>query len=59
MCQRVACAKCNKATFTGCGKHVEQVLRGVPKEQRCACNEQVAMPSGKAAPKRKGWWPFG
>jgi fumarate hydratase subunit beta len=32
-------------TFAGCGAHVEQVLAGVPKEQRCRCRE--APPPGK------------
>ncbi len=58
MCQRVTCPKCKKATFAGCGRHVEQVLQGVPKEERCACDQQVAAPSGEPAPRRKGWWPF-
>ena len=37
MCQRATCRTCGKATYTGCGQHVEQVLAGVPKSQRCAC----------------------
>ena len=37
MCQRATCRTCGKPTFTGCGQHVEQVLRDVPKNQRCAC----------------------
>lgn len=38
MCQRVTCKNCGKATFRGCGMHVEQVLSGVPKSQRCDCD---------------------
>lgn len=37
MCQRVACRTCGKATYVGCGQHVEQVLAGVPDSDRCAC----------------------
>ncbi len=37
MCRRVACRACGKPTYAGCGQHVEQVLAGVPKSQRCAC----------------------
>ncbi|HEU5162399.1 MAG TPA: hypothetical protein VFV54_04560 [Thermoanaerobaculia bacterium] len=37
MCHRVKCAECGKATWAGCGKHVEQALAGVPPQQRCAC----------------------
>lgn len=36
MCRAVTCRTCGKATWAGCGAHVEQVLRGVPLAQRCA-----------------------
>jgi hypothetical protein len=52
MCRRVSCPKCNKPTFAGCGMHVEQVLGGVPKDQRCKCNETKAADSGAAARRR-------
>ena len=35
MCSKVTCRKCGKATWSGCGQHVDQVMRGVPKAQRC------------------------
>lgn len=35
MCRQVTCKKCGKATWAGCGQHVEQALAGVPKSQRC------------------------
>jgi hypothetical protein len=44
MCQRVNCKSCGKATYRGCGMHVEQVLSGVPKSQRCDCDR-----SGRSA----------
>lgn len=37
MCQRATCKNCGKATYRGCGMHVEQVLAGVPSSERCAC----------------------
>jgi hypothetical protein len=37
MCRQVTCKRCGKATWAGCGQHVDQVMRGVPKSQRCAC----------------------
>lgn len=37
MCQRVQCEKCGKASWVGCGQHVEEVLKGVPQSQRCQC----------------------
>ncbi|SED88236.1 hypothetical protein SAMN04490357_6177 [Streptomyces misionensis] len=49
MCRRVTCPKCGKATYAGCGNHVDQVLAGVPAARRCDC---------PPAPKRS-WWPFG
>lgn len=39
MCQRVTCKSCGKATYRGCGMHVEQVLSGVPVSQRCDCTQ--------------------
>ena len=38
MCQRATCKNCGKATYRGCGMHVEQVLAGVPRAQRCSCS---------------------
>lgn len=35
MCRAVTCRRCGKTTWAGCGQHVEQVLRVVPKDQRC------------------------
>uniref|UniRef100_A0A0G4I5N6 Uncharacterized protein n=1 Tax=Chromera velia CCMP2878 TaxID=1169474 RepID=A0A0G4I5N6_9ALVE len=35
MCQQVACSKCGKPTWSGCGFHKEQALAGVSKENRC------------------------
>lgn len=37
MCRAVTCRTCGKTGWAGCGQHVDQVLRGVPKAQRCAC----------------------
>jgi hypothetical protein len=54
MCQRVHCSKCGKPTWSGCGAHVEQALRGVPPEMRCHCHEgkRAASPPAPAA----GFW---
>jgi hypothetical protein len=40
MCRRVACAKCGRPTFAGCGAHIEQVLGDVPAAERCRCREE-------------------
>ncbi len=37
MCRQVSCRRCSKATWSGCGQHVDQVMAGVPASQRCAC----------------------
>ena len=37
MCQRVQCSRCGKPTWTGCGQHIEQALKGVPESERCTC----------------------
>ena len=42
MCQRVQCSECNKPSYSGCGRHVEQVLGDVPKDQRCSCREKTS-----------------
>lgn len=50
MCQRIVCPSCGKPTWTGCSRHIEQVLAGVPLDQRCQCREQAAAkPAGQAA----------
>jgi len=41
MCQRITCPKCNKPTFAGCGRHVEQVLGDVPVADRCECRTKA------------------
>ena len=52
MCRRVQCETCGKPTFAGCGMHIEQVLAGVPVEQRCHCRDSKDDPqaSGKGQP---------
>ncbi|MBK8866623.1 MAG: hypothetical protein KBF43_11520 [Dermatophilaceae bacterium] len=37
MCSRVKCRRCGKATWSGCGQHVQQVMAGVPKADQCSC----------------------
>ena len=35
MCRAVPCATCGKTTWAGCGMHVDQVMAGVPRADRC------------------------
>ena len=44
MCQQVNCRVCGKATWTGCGQHIEEALAGVPKSARCQGHEGEAKP---------------
>ncbi|MFE9426802.1 hypothetical protein ACFYNO_28000 [Kitasatospora sp. NPDC006697] len=40
MCRRTVCRTCGKPGYAGCGMHVEQVLAGVPRSQRCSRDHQ-------------------
>ncbi|MFZ0159039.1 MAG: hypothetical protein WAL50_08440 [Kineosporiaceae bacterium] len=46
MCSPATCRTCGKATYTGCGQHVEQVLRGVAKKDRCDCPPEARTTGG-------------
>jgi hypothetical protein len=58
MCVKIYCDQCGLATwqgeryfflkyvylisFLGCGRHITQVLRDVPPEERCQCQKEPA-----------------
>jgi len=46
MRQPATCRTCGKASYRGCGMHVEQVLVDVPKCQRCSCDHTQAQSAG-------------
>lgn len=46
MCRAVTCKKCGKATWAGCGQHVQQVMSGIPASQRCAGHAKDPAVSG-------------
>ncbi|MFE7490750.1 hypothetical protein [Kitasatospora sp. NPDC057541] len=46
MCRRTTCRSCGKATYAGCGMHVDQVLAGVAKADRCACDRNAQKGGG-------------
>jgi len=56
MCRPATCRSCGKATYAGCGQHVEQVLRGVPQNQRCSC--ATATTAQRPASERAGGRPL-
>ena len=35
MCRAVTCTTCGKTTWAGCGQHVDEVMRGVRRDDRC------------------------
>ncbi len=37
MCRAVTCTTCSKTTWSGCGQHVDDVMRSVPKSRQCTC----------------------
>ncbi|WP_170312924.1 hypothetical protein [Prescottella subtropica] len=37
MCRAVTCTTCSKTTWSGCGRHVDDVMRSVPKARQCTC----------------------
>lgn len=37
MCSPTTCRSCSKTTWTGCGQHVDQVMRNVPAARQCTC----------------------
>jgi hypothetical protein len=54
MCSRATCARCGKVTWSGCGRHVDTVMAGVPEAQRCTCQPPPAPP-----PRSGGWFSRG
>lgn len=49
MCRPTTCRKCSKTTWAGCGNHVQDVMRHIPKNERCSCSADA--PKEKSA----GW----
>jgi hypothetical protein len=35
MCMKVTCRECGKATWAGCGMHIDSALRSVTEADRC------------------------
>lgn len=54
MCRQAVCKKCQGITWRGCGMHVDQVLAGVPKSQRCTCGNGEKNPATQTS----GWKRF-
>lgn len=48
MCRAVRCRTCGKATWAGCGDHIEAALAGIAAEDRCAGHEPDHAASAEA-----------
>lgn len=48
MCSPARCSTCGRTTWSGCGRHVDQVMSRVPRAQQCTCRPAVkaAQPAG-------------
>lgn len=46
MCYPVKCDQCGKTGWGGCGEHVDQVMAGVPQNQRCTCEPAAPAAGG-------------
>lgn len=46
MCYPVQCRSCGKTTWSGCGMHVDDVMRNVPAAQRCSGHPKEASDRG-------------
>ena len=55
MCQKVTCERCGKATWAGCGEHIEQALAGVAAEDRCTCDQAPADVRAGGAASGSSW----
>ncbi len=59
MCRAVNCKSCNKTTWAGCGNHVDEVMRHIPKAERCSCDRNApksAAPKSAAPKVSSGGW---
>lgn len=56
MCRAATCKKCGKTTWAGCGNHVDQVMRNVPKGERCTCSANTGKQAVGAQPAGGSSW---
>ncbi len=51
MCSPARCLTCGLTTWSGCGAHVDRVMRGVPEAERCTCEDRT--PTGRTRTARR------
>ncbi|MDQ1537140.1 MAG: hypothetical protein QOE58_1533 [Actinomycetota bacterium] len=44
MCSPIRCTRCGKTTWSGCGKHVDDVMANIAPERRCTCDAVAEEP---------------
>lgn len=44
MCRLTKCPKCQKNTWVGCGQHIDNLFKNIPKSQACFCDPTKPMP---------------
>jgi hypothetical protein len=49
MCSPMRCRSCGKASWSGCGAHVEMILGHLPKEKRCQCRASAQSGNDRAS----------
>ena len=54
MCHAVRCSICHKTTWSGCGRHANQVLANVPKAQRCKGHSAAELKASRASTATQG-----
>jgi len=50
MCSPKKCSICGKTGWTGCGQHVDQVMKNVAVQDRCKCSAQDKANAKASAP---------
>ncbi|TWT26674.1 hypothetical protein FRX94_04575 [Corynebacterium canis] len=53
MCRATTCPDCKKTTWTGCGRHIDQVMASVPESQRCHHKPTSSAEAAAAQPARR------
>lgn len=59
MCRPATCKTCAKTTWAGCGQHVDQVMAGVPRADRCPGHTQDPSDSYLSRVQRSRWFQRG
>ena len=56
MCRPATCKTCGKKTWAGCGQHVDQVMSGVPRADRCPGHARGGSALDAPDQPEGGWW---